>query len=666
MKKCKSFFKFTALAAALVTLSSQAAVRTDLLSDVRSQIVFNELNQNDKKLLAEQAQLLLKELYVNQHAKNLYYGISPTVNGHVDPVTAVKEVVKNIENLTTTEVHYQLSSIFTSQRDLHLNYNFPLPHSNYMSFIPVSFTRVDDGSDFHQVRIDRIYKGFTDRFVTDQRVPSVGDIVIEYNGQPIKDAAESKYTTAGGANEFAGFSRALQRLTFIPQRAEAAPEENHIVLKLRSAVTGEEYTTQLPWLNQWNDAVGSQDNSASNAVVPATPTNAMVSQSEELLQRDFNKFISQNNLNNQSYFNTTPTVEPSITWSIVPKGDKNVGYIKLATFAPAGGFEQPLEVITNLLHNELASTDALVIDVRNNGGGYINYADMLPQMFIPGQAKVNSARFINTEGNRYIMGDTIFGVVWPEWAELMTNVTGTNERYSQTHVFTSPIDANAIGQVYYKPVGVLANARSYSATDLFTCAMQDNGAATIYGEDPKTGAGGANVLNQSLFATYARGPFKALPDGVSMRVSWRQSVRDGYNAGTIIEDHGCNADINVSQTPNDLNTGGLDQFNTITDNLLNKPSTKAYYQMNAHSERELNLIESNQSVVIEVAETERVNVAINGVAYEKHNVYAYGTAKQLTIELPQANAGQSYQLTITGVDGGNTALWNTKRTVTVN
>ncbi|MFG6446838.1 S41 family peptidase [Roseateles sp. BYS180W] len=660
-----SAFKLSLLSAALLSTVAQAEVRTDYLSKVRPQIKFNELTRQDKQVLAEEAQKLLRDLYVNRYDKDLYYGTSPNFKGHVNPALAVQQVVNRLDSISTAQLHAQLSQIFVNQRDLHLNYNFPAPHSAFITFLPFQLTRTSSAADANEVRIGSLFRGFFEAFYPGQRKPAVGDQVLEYNGLPIAQAVQNAVISGNGANLYAGFSRALQHLTFVSQASALPPSSDAVSLKLRSAQTGEVYSVNLPWLTQYDDAdlaPSTQTAAASqDALVQATAL------SQDNYQDRYNAFVARNSQISDTELGAITklaTPEPSIKYAVVNKGDKKVGYISIGSFVPQLGDNNALAIISTLLRNQLAATDALVIDVRNNGGGSIVYADKLPQLFIPGNAKTNSARFLNTKLNFDFLNQDIFKYYWPNWVKVITEAQGTGQRFSKTEVFTSPTDANLLGQAYYKPVGVLANARSYSATDLFTCAMRDNGAATIFGEDAKTGAGGANVLTQDFFAALAPQYFKPLPGGVSMRVSWRQSVRNNYN-NDIIEDHGCDAQVQVPRTLSDLSNGDQTQFDKVAATLLAQPAPKSTHRVSLPATSTVTLPAATRSLSLEVNNTEHVLVYVNGALLKRSYVGVYGGARTVAVDLPAKVAGERYHLAIVGVDGGQRPLWNTKRVVVV-
>lgn len=653
-----------------------AELRTEKLSTVRENIVFPELTTTEKKILAEQAQIFFNDLYVNRYQKINMYGESPTFSGgHVDPIQAINAIVKNSDNMTTAELEVGIQKIFINQRDLHLNYIFPKPYSNYKSILPLTFSRVSGNDNFFEVRVNGIYSELMALSIGNQRVPEIGDIVVGYGDKTILEAVYDFKQTGQGANEYGGFSRAIGQMTFISQKIHELPKNNSVAITFISAKNGEKYTVNFDWLSQWKEEPIKQDElTSANLLVQNTNSSKTETISEDkylsnddIWQTEFNKFAIDNSLKTNSLFPNNPTNEPVIKWGLIENDKKLFGYLKITSFVPVNGTPFAIDEIIRIIETQFQNTTGLIIDVRNNGGGSIVFADKLSQLFIPGDARAIQARLLNTDLNRVIFNDSIFGSFSnPEWKEVINAVEGTSERYSAVAPFTTTAEANEIGQIYYKPVAVITNARSYSATDLFSCAMQDNEAAIIFGEDPQTGAGGANVIEHQLFERLVGAPFVKLPTDHAMRVSWRQSVRFGHHAGMLIEDHGCIADINVSLIPTDLYDGGRSQLDTITNKLISQESMYTSFVKSNKNNKNMYLSREAIEFNITVSNTEHVDLYINNKFVKRDSVYVYGDEQKLSIQLPdtlQSNA--SYSVALIGKDSGNTPLWNMKRKVTI-
>ena len=123
--------------------------------------------------------------------------------------------------------------------------------------------------------------------------------------------------------------------------------------------------------------------------------------------------------------------------------DGNVGYIRITSFTTtaASQFAQKLDTLENL------GVTALVIDVRNNGGGSLNTLLSMLDLLLP-------------EGVIFIERD----------------VNGKEVKYTADNSYCD------------LPIVVLANGYSYSAAEYFAAVLQEQGRACFIGE-PTTGKG---------------------------------------------------------------------------------------------------------------------------------------------------------------------------------
>jgi len=639
------------------------------LESVRDQIVFPELTDAEKRTMAEQAQIFMRDLYVHRFDKLDFYP------GLGDQVPAIEEVVNNIDSLSVTEMEKALYNIFVSQRDLHLNYLLPSPYANFRSFLPLTFTRTASRRDFFEVRINAIDEEAFKAFAPDQRTPEIGDKVVRYDNLPISQAVERQLATGQGANRFGGFTRAIGQMTFVPHRLHLVPEQNEVTITLVSSKKRrygrppEHYTITLPWIAQLPAAPTLT--SAAREFAPAIESRVKkfnpetLNEAKNIWQEEFNNFVASRGMTQKSDYPSNPSAEPTLTWGTIDNRFGHFGYFNLSSFVPENGTDFTIEEIRRIIFEEFDETDGLIFDVRNNGGGSIVLADKLSQLFSRNDTKVIDARLLNTDLNRTIFNDSLLGqFIDPAWATAINDVEGTDERYSARVPFTSDADANALGQAYYKPVAVLMNARSYSATDLFTCAMRDNVAALVYGEDPLTGAGGANVITHELFNDFGPEEFEDLPGNHSMRVSWRQSVRFGRSDGKIIEDFGCEADVDASQTKNDIVNGGQDQIKTITRSLAKRARNYRYRAEVRPLENDtaITLGASEKSFDLFVKNTPYINIRVNGEVVDQVPVFARHREKLVSVPLPDAlPSGAISFVSFEGVSFFGKRLWNVKR-----
>lgn len=677
MRRIRFIFLISLSALSLLLSSHLHAQATfEELSAVRDDIVFPELSDAEKRTVAEQAQLLLKGIYVHRFQKQDFYP------GVTDPVPAVQDVVDNINDLTVPEMETELYRIFSSQRDLHLNYIFPQPYASFQSSLPLTFKRVQGRRNFFEVRVDAVNAERFAAFAPDQRVPEVGDQVVAYNGVPVRQAVNSLLEVGQGANRFGGFSRALARMTFRPHLLSLVPEEDEVTLTFRAKKAGrygrryERYTVTIPWITRVPaPAPVAQAQQRSVAIAPqsvdAKPRKIILQEmniKEDLFQKLFNDFRAENGLLAQSTYPSNASNEPVITWGVIENRLGKFGYIRLASFVPQNGVDFAVQEIRRIIYDEFDGTKGMIFDVRNNGGGFGQLSDELPQLFGRNDAVTAQDRLINTEENVRLFNESIFGLAFPEGLEALNEVAGTDATHTRVFSLFDAPGVNTFGQVYNGPVAVLANSNSYSASDYFSCHMQDSGIGFVFGEEPRTGAGGANVFEHSLLAQFGPTVFSPLPGTHRARVSFGQAVRSGLNEGSFIEDFGCEADLLVSPRLSDLVDGGESQIIKITSALRYLSFFPRYQSsVRAPSNEFVQLrTKGDLSFPLRVRNTPKVRITINGeVVDEIYTQRFYGTST-VDYSFPDTLVvGDTNSVLIEGVSYSGKRLWNLRRQVVV-
>ena len=231
-----------------------------------------------------------------------------------------------------------------------------------------------------------------------------------------------------------------------------------------------------------------------------------------------------------------------------PKGP--YGYIRLVTFDVENidTFVREFVRILSLLPQE-----GLILDVRGNGGGYIEAGERLLQTLTPGQIEPERFHLINTPLTLRMcqQKDGELGE-WKESAEESVEIGAT---FTQGFPLTSPEDCNDIGQIYQGPVVLVVDAGCYSTTDMFAAGFQDHEIGYVLGTSGHTGAGGANVWEHSdLVHTLPReeSPFVPIRSGASFSVAIRRSTRVGRRSGEPLEDLGVVPDAVYRMTRNDV------------------------------------------------------------------------------------------------------------------
>ncbi|MEO8102752.1 MAG: S41 family peptidase [Betaproteobacteria bacterium] len=139
-------------------------------------------------------------------------------------------------------------------------------------------------------------------------------------------------------------------------------------------------------------------------------------------------------------------IPPEISSRILPSGQ---GYVRFSNFL--GGLEDGVLAAID----RMKDTPGMIVDLRNNGGGSLMMANTLISKFLSAPAK--GARVLTRTGKPIT-------VAFIPVLKLETELNGNKE------------------DAYTKPLVVLTNENSASASEIFASTLQDLGRATVIGQ----------------------------------------------------------------------------------------------------------------------------------------------------------------------------------------
>ncbi|MGH7212784.1 MAG: S41 family peptidase, partial [Acetobacteraceae bacterium] len=253
------------------------------------------------------------------------------------------------------------------------------------------------------------------------------------------------------------------------------------------------------------------------------------------------------------------------------------------------------------------------LDVRDNGGGLVEAAEMLLQLLTPRRIEPGRMQFIANDAVRDLCrqqrpSNPRARSDLSAWLPSVEHALANGGRYSAALPMDDPAAMNAIGQRYHGPVVLLTSALCYSATDIFIAGFRDHGIGWIIGVDHNTGAGGANVWTekQLRYALGAEGgELGSLPRGSGLRVALRRSLRVGAQAGTELEEIGVAPDEVVPATRRDALEGSVDLIALAARRLTEREWFRLDAEIVARPDGERVLVVSTRAI-------ERLDATLDG------------------------------------------------------
>lgn len=524
-------------------------VRT--MPDFRSHIAQDALTETERRVLLDQAELLLEGIYVHLPLKRAMHA--------VDPLQSLRLLRYRLPELTEAEFHLELQRIFIGLRDLHTNYILPSRFAGF-AFLGILLEGcVQNGATSYLVT-----KTF-DHITGDPNLRA-GVEVTHWNGSPIDIAVERNAAREAGSNRAAQMAQGLQNMTIRPINMSLPPDEDWVELTYRAE--GQTHETRIPWRVFETGAEVTTPGTLPSlpSGVTANPAHLVGMDLRTELARQVKRrlfapasLIEEQRLpdggapeptEQQVAAGILPTSRPGeLKARTVDTSQGTFGHLRIFTFHMKDQKIAALVDEVARLLNDLPQ-EGLILDVRGNGGGYVIAAEFLLQFLTPRQITPEPMQFVSTRSTSsltHAVGD------YAAWAASLDESVTTGASYSTARPLYAAEVVNSVGQLYHGPVVLVTDAQCYSACDIFAAGFQDHEIGPVLGVDANTGAGGANVVtHDDLRAEWVDGPLLPLPKGSEMRVALRRCLRVGARFGQPVEDLGVIPDEMHELTRQDL------------------------------------------------------------------------------------------------------------------
>ena len=520
----------------------------------------DKLDDAEQLMIVEQAIAVLEGFYAHLPLKRAMHA--------VDPLQRLRLLRRRLSlGNVPNEIafHGEMTSIFTSLRDLHTTYMLPRHFAQVTASLPFRVKRcLRPGADDAWM------------YVVSDVLPGLGDSefkegveVTHWNAVPMERAMQIAADLRAGSNPAARLSRGIEGLTQRVLMTAPPPDEEWVVVGYRSR-TGEAREYKAEWkvinLPPADQAAVEAATAGGDAAADLALTIGMDIEADTRrrvvaalfaseVRKDSNRIDAEVRRRSPTAEWSKEGVDSALSDGVVsglqsmmpdvfyagtvetPSG--SWGYLRIRSFLiePTGFVNEVRRLIT---HPDFLQ-HGMVLDVRGNGGGYVWAGERMLQLFTPRTIEPTRAQFISTPLTIKLCAA---GAAFAAWRPSLERTVETGAGFSAAFPLTPPAVCNDIGQVYRGSVVLLTDARCYSTTDMFTAGFKDHGIGPILGIDDNTGAGGANVwqlhdIQKAFVGANLPSPVQPLPSGAGITVAIRRTVRLD---GTEIEDLGVPVD----------------------------------------------------------------------------------------------------------------------------
>ncbi|KAK5669444.1 hypothetical protein QVD99_003838 [Batrachochytrium dendrobatidis] len=538
------------------------------------------------------------QAWVHFESKLKYHG------QEANPYPALEHIQNNIETLTDEQIQLGLLDVFAQTRDAHTVMSLSGPYSCFYVATGISFQFIDGPGDMIQdptivvsQPVDREILNLLRNTAYNQI--NVGDQLLSINGLTFYNWKNKHRNVIGGSTEAHNQRLALKYLSFRYGHLTPLPDEDSIKLKFKSR-SGTIYEVDVPYMSAYQytcweyssklytqltgvtldihlqNTVAVKSNSHA---LPTTTVDDHTTSSQSTMPLVAARHIRKRSQNSQDQdtgrlskrglqitFHETSIFE--LSWTIWKPDSQNMGIIKLASFECTSRTTNTQKVsegvleVERLLTTVLKDTNSILIDVREGGGGSLDFAHEILQLF---KSDIEPFKV------KYLRNKVTFNIFVESPIDLESSRSAWSKtppddsEYSLFHDFTDPEDSGTYNQIYDKPMGVFTSGNCMSACEAMTGTVQSYNIGTVFGEDATTAGSGAVVwdLDPELIF-YDPTDFKPMPFKKEltfstkdkfynqMAVGNRAFIRNGDHKGQPVEDVGIASDIVIRPKLDDI------------------------------------------------------------------------------------------------------------------
>jgi peptidase S41-like protein len=580
------------------------------------------LTPQERDLMIDQAVRMLEQVYAHLPLKRALHAN--------DPIQSLRLLKLRHAALDERAFQSAMAEIFLGLRDLHTNYILPAEYGKKLAFLPFRVEEFYEPGGVHDPNVTQTRKYVVSWVSPVNKVKSLkeGVTVTHWNGSPIELAVTRNGAREAGSNADARRAQGVEALTLRWLGMSLPPDEDWVNLTYTDGTKtfDERFDWEVIDLDDRSTLLAGQSGAAQAASAGTRLARALGA----ALGLDLKRFVLDR-ARKRVFDPKTVEVEREATehraramaaaaapapirantsvfpdvftrFGAVTTPSGEVGYIRLKSFAPesediAGVVAEFGRILTTLPQT------GLILDVRGNGGGFINFGELILQMLTPREITPEPFHFLSTQLALDLASNADNGI--GDWLDSIHQGLESGAAFSQGFPLTKPGDCNSIGQIYQGPVVLVTDALCYSTTDIFSAGFQDHAIGTIVGCHSSTGAGGANVWGYAdvlQVLALNPNPFVPLPAGAEMRVAARRCTRVGPRSGIPVEDYGVVSDIQYFMTRKDVVENNDELIAAAAKILAGKPKQSLKVSADAADPR--------QTFVIECSNVERVDLFV--------------------------------------------------------